>query len=81
MTGDFATVDATLGDIEKLLDRAMLTNWEAAHLKALEKEVAGQLRVYKAEMDAEAYKNTFDLMLLKRLREEAGIPRLGLFYL
>jgi hypothetical protein len=81
MTGDFETVDATLGDIEKLLDRAMLTNWESAHLKALEKEVAGQLRGYKAEMDAEAYKNTFDLMLLKRLREEAGIPRLGLFYL
>jgi len=51
------------------------------HLKALEKEVAGQLRGYKADMDADAYKNTFDLMLLKRLREEAGIPRLGLFYL
>ena len=81
MTGDFETIDATLGDIEKLLDRAMLTNWEAVHLKALEKEVAGQLRGYKAEMDAESYKNTFDLMLLKRLREEAGIPRLGLFYL
>ena len=81
MTGDFETVDATLGDIEKLLDRAMLTNWEAVHLKALGKEVAGQLRGYKADMDAEAYKNTFDLMLLKRLREEAGIPRLGLFYL
>jgi hypothetical protein len=81
MTGNFETVDATLGDIEKLLDRAMLTNWEPVHLKALGKEVAGQLRGYKAEMDAEAYKNTFDLMLLKRLREEAGIPRLGLFYL
>ena len=81
MGDDFETIDATLGDIEKLLDRAMLTNWETTHLKALEKEVAGQLRGYKAEMEAEAYKNTFDLMLLKRLREEAGIPRLGLFYL
>ena len=81
MTGDFATIDATLGDIEKLLDRAMLTNWEPVHLKALQKEVAAQLRGYKADMDAAAYKNTFDLMLLKRLREEAGIPRLGLFYL
>ena len=81
LTDDFETVDATLGDIEKLLDRAMLSNWEKAHLKILEKEVAGQLRQYKAEMEPEAYKNTFDLMLLKRLREEAGIPRLGLFYL
>ncbi len=81
LTADFEAVDGTLGDIEKLLERAMLTNWDKLHLKALEKEVAGELRQYKAEMEAEAYKNTFDLMLLKRLREEAGIPRLGLFYL
>lgn len=81
LTDDFETVDATLGDIEKLLDRGLLTNWEPIHLKALRKEVAGQLRVYKSEMEAEAYNNTFELMLLKRLREEADIPRLGLFYL
>ncbi|MEO6655864.1 MAG: hypothetical protein ABIO36_07240 [Pyrinomonadaceae bacterium] len=81
MGDDFETIDATLGDIEKLLDRAMLTNWEYKHLNVLEKEVAAQLRGYKADMEPHAYKNTFDLMLLKRLREEAGIPRLGLFYL
>ncbi|CAN5337735.1 hypothetical protein BH10ACI3_BH10ACI3_12260 [soil metagenome] len=81
MGDDFETIDATLSDIEKVIDRAMLTNWEPVHLKALEKEVAGQLRGYKADMDAAAYKNTFDLMMLKRLREEAGVPRLGLFYL
>jgi hypothetical protein len=81
MSSDFETIDKTLGDVEKLLDRAMLTNWEPAHLKTLEKEVAGQLRAYKAEMEPDVYKNTFELMLLKRLREEAGIPRLGLFYL
>ncbi len=81
LTGDAETVDATLGDIEKLLDRAMLTNWEPVHLKTLKREVAGQLRGYKADMEPDAYKNTFDLMLLKRLREEAGVPRLGLFYL
>ena len=81
LTGSAETIDATLGDIEKLLDRAMLTNWESVHLKTLEKEVAGQLRGYKADMEPEAYKNTFELMLLKRLREEGDIPRLGLFYL
>lgn len=81
LTEDFETVDKTLGDIEKLLDRAMLKNWEPVHLKKLEKEIAKQLREYKADMQPDAYKNTFELMLLKRLREEAGIPRLGLFYL
>jgi len=81
LTDNFETVDATLGDVERLLERAMLSNWDSVHLKELKKEVAGQLRQYKADMEAEAYKNTFDLMLLKRLREEADIPRLGLFYL
>jgi hypothetical protein len=79
--GDFEAIDKTLGDIEKLLDRAMLANWDRVHLKALQKEVAGQLRGHKVDMEADAYKQTFELMLLKRLREEAGIPRLGLFYL
>jgi len=32
-------------------------------------------------MEAEVYQRTFDLMLLKRLREQAEIPRLSLFYL
>ncbi len=81
LTGNAETIDATLGDIEKLLDRAILTRWESVHLKVLEKEVAGQLRGYKADMEPDAYKNTFELMLLKRLRDEGGVPRLGLFYL
>jgi hypothetical protein len=81
LTDDPETIDGTLSDIEKLLERAMLSNWDRQHLKTMEKEVASQLRAYKADMDAESYKNTFQLMLVKRLREEAGIPRLGLYYL
>lgn len=74
-------VDSTLADVEKLLERSMLSNWNKPHLKILEKEITTQLRSYKSDMEPDAYKNTFNLMLMKRLREEAGIPRLGLFYL
>lgn len=74
-------VDSTLADIEKLLLHSMLTNWDKAHLKSIEKEMRSQLREYKADMDEAAYKQTYDLLLAKRLREEAGIPRLGLYYL
>ena len=81
VTGDLESVDGTLADIEKVLDRAMIANWDAEHLKALKKDVAGQLKAYKSEMDADSYQSTFDLMLLKRLREESGMPRLGLYYL
>lgn len=81
LTDRFETVDKTLGDIERLLDRAMIEHWEPGNLKAIKKEISGQLRAYKSEMDADNYQNTYQLMLLKRLREEVGIPRLGLFYL
>lgn len=81
LPSDPETADKTLGDIEKFLERAMLANWDKQHLKMLEREVTRQLREYRSEMEPAAYKNTFDLMLIKRLREEAGIPRLGLFYL
>ena len=78
---DFELVDKTLSDIESFLDKALLTNSDNVHLKNLEKEINGQLKAYKAGMEADVYKKTFDLMLLKRLREDEGIPRLSLFYL
>ena len=81
LTDDFESVDKSLGDIEKLLDRGLQSNWEKTHLKRMEKEIADQLKAYKAGMEPASYKQTFELMLLKRLREEAGVPRLGLFYL
>lgn len=81
LTNDFEAVDKSLSDIENFLDTALLSNHDKQHLKVLEKEVATQLKGYKADMAKEAYEQTFRLMLLKRLREELGIPRLGLFYL
>jgi hypothetical protein len=51
---------------------------ETAPLQAAtEKNLAG----YRNKMDAEVYRRTFDLMILKTLREQAEIPRLSLFYL
>lgn len=78
---DFEHIDRSLADIEHFLDNAMLTNSDPEHLKRSEKQTAEQLKPYKASMEKDAYKNTFDLMLLKQLREENGIPRLTLFYL
>jgi len=81
LTGNTESIDGTLGDIEKVLDRALLANWDKPALKKIEKEIASELRPYKTEMEPETYRNTLELMLLKRLREDAGIPRLGLFYI
>lgn len=73
--------DQALSDIEKFLDEALLKNFDKLHLNKLEKEVNIQLKPYKTVMEPDVYKKTFDLMLLKRLREDEGIPRFSLFYL
>jgi len=78
---DFEYIDRTLYDVESFIDRAIVTKTDKEHLKKLKADVKSQLKLYKSAMDADVYKNTFELMLLKCLREDLGIPRLGLFYL
>ena len=81
LVDDLEYIDKTLYDIESFLDRALLEHSESGHLKELKKETTSQLRQYKSAMDADAYKKAYELLMLKRLREDLGIPRLGLFYL
>jgi len=71
-------LENALSDIEKMIDKALIQNCSNPELEA---KVEEQLAVYKKKMDAETFSRTFDLMLLKRLRDEQNIPRLSLFYL
>jgi hypothetical protein len=77
LTDDFEKVEASLAQLEKLLDDELKQNATKLHLKEIEQQLSG----YKKSLDKETYQKTFDLMLLKRLREEYGIPRFSLFYL
>jgi len=52
----------------------------AADLDALKNGVKDQLKPYRSQMEAAVYNQTFDNLLLKRLREQFAIPRLSLFY-
>ncbi|HMQ02914.1 MAG TPA: hypothetical protein PKD26_03285 [Pyrinomonadaceae bacterium] len=74
-------VDRSLADIETMLSASMFENTSPAELEAARQEVANQLRPYRSSMDEESYKRTFELMLLKQLRELYGLPRLTLFNL
>ena len=81
LSEDLEMVDRSLLDIENFIDDALLLRSEKTVLNSAERAVSEQLREYRSSMDKEAYAQTHRLMLLKRLREDAGIPRLGLFYL
>ena len=71
-------LEETLEKLDALIDESLLKTSDTAHLKA---ETEKNLASYRGKMDAEVFQRTYDLMILKKLREHAKIPRLSLFYL
>ncbi len=72
------TLEESLEKLDALIDEKLLQAFATDSLKS---EVEKNLASYKNKMDTEVYRRTFDLMILKRLRESEEIPRLSLFYL
>lgn len=73
-------LEESLEKLDALIDDALI-NSGGEKLSELKKEIEKNLASYKSKMEAEVYQRTFDLMLTKRLREDAEIPRLSLFYI
>jgi len=71
-------LEGSLEKLDQMIDESLLQNYETEQLKG---EIEKQIASYKNKMEREVYRRTFDLMLLKRLREQSAIPRLSLFYL
>jgi hypothetical protein len=78
---DAEKLEASLGDLETLLDRAVRSSVEPDRLAARRAEAEAQLKPYRARMKREVYEQTLDNLLGKYLREDCGLPRLSLFYL
>ncbi len=71
-------LEESLEKLDAQIDQSLLRNFETKELKvAIEKQIAS----HKSKMEPEVYQRTFDLMLVKRLREQMQVPRLSLFYL
>jgi len=79
-TLDTRKLEDSLTGLERMLNDSMLSVAAASTLDEFKKGVKDQLKPYRAQMDAAAYKQTFDNLLLKRLREQFAIPRLSLFF-
>ena len=77
---DTRKLEDSLTGLERMLNDAMLSVAGSGTLDEFNKGVKDQLKPYRSQMDAAAYKQTFDNLLMKRLREQFAIPRLSLFY-
>ena len=81
LTEDFERAEEILTGIENFLDGELKRRTDPAHLNRIKHDVEKHLSAYRNKMNGEVYDKTFDLMLLKKLREEADVPRLSLFSL
>jgi hypothetical protein len=63
-----------------MLNDSMLAVVNATTLAELKTAVKDQLKPYRSQMEPAVYNQTFNNLLLKRLREQFGVPRLSLFY-
>ena len=77
---DTRRLEDSLTGLERMLNEAMLAVVSTTELDALKSAVKDQLKPYRSQMEAAVYKQTFDNLLLKRLREQFAMPRLSLFY-
>ena len=78
---DAERLEAALSDLEAMLDRAVRASVAPERSGARRAEAEAQLQPYRARMTQEVYAQTLDHLLAKHLREDAGVPRLSLFYL
>jgi hypothetical protein len=77
---DTRRLEDSLTGLERMLNEAMLLVISATELDALKSGIKDQLKPYRSQMESAVYKQTFDNLLLKRLREQFAVPRLSLFY-
>lgn len=78
---DARQLEVSLTGLERMLSEALLRVASPEELAAAQKEVKEQLRPYRSHMEKPAYEQTFNNLLMKRLREDFALPRLSLFYL
>jgi hypothetical protein len=78
---DAQKLEQSLSGIERMISDAVRSVAAAEQIVTIEREVKDQLRPYRKRMEPAVYKQTFENLLLKRLREQFDIPRLSLFYL
>lgn len=79
-TLDTRKLEDSLTGLERMLNDSMFSVATTTTLEELKNGIKEQLKPYRSQMEAAVYRQTFDNLLLKRLREQFGLPRLSLFY-
>ncbi len=78
---DAQLLEASLADLEALLDRALRASLPSDAVESARAEAAAQLKPYRSRMERATYEQTLEGLLSKTLRDGQRLPRLSLFHL
>ncbi|HYE66286.1 MAG TPA: hypothetical protein VD966_11935 [Pyrinomonadaceae bacterium] len=78
---DAERLEASLASLERMLDEALRARVSREEFDAIRAEAELQLHPYRDRMERATYEQTLENLLMKRLRDHYGVPRLSLFYL
>jgi hypothetical protein len=78
---DAERLEESLTSLEKMLDESLRRSISSDELALARTESEEQLQPYRSRMERAVFEQTLDNLLLKRLRDTHGLPRLSLFYL
>src|SRR2546430_2056372 len=77
---DAEKLEDSLTSLEKMLDESLRANISSSELATARAASEEQLQPYRSRMERAVFEQTLDNLLLKRLRDAHGLPRLSLFY-
>ena len=78
---DAERLEESLTSLEKMLYESLRQTIPQEVLAVARSESEEQLQPYRSRMERAVFEQTLDNLLLKRLRDAMGLPRLSLFYL
>lgn len=78
---DSESLEDSLTGLDRMINEALIASVGAGEHETLRAETEKQLKPYRSRMEEATYRQTFDNMMLKRVREIHNVPRLSLFYL
>jgi cytochrome c556 len=78
---DGEKIEQNLAALESAVDKVLLEEAGGEEAAKAQKEVSDHLSQYAGKMQQDIYDKTYELMIVKKLREKAGIPAFSLFYL
>ena len=79
--GNLENLETVLSELDRQIDEKLTIVFNETEFIKIKAATVAQLRSHESRMNSQVYNQTFKNLLIKNLRDQAGLPRFSLFYL